>query len=242
MIRSRLGLKLLALGGLVLGLMAFAASAHAEIGAKWRVNGSDVGSLEPKLLIKELENKSASLAFTTKGGTKVLILCTAAEFDEGGKLIGNGTISLGKVKFTGCKVLLNEVAAANCEAHSPGQPNGTILSEKSEGLIVLDTTTGVTNDLVKIKPDSGLVFAVIELGAKCSVAESVNVEVKAVGEGLWIRDCKGNTSFLTEAASHLIEEALEGLKALGVAAKIIGSAIVELEGGHNGFKWSGFPA
>ncbi len=241
MIRSRLGLKALVLSGLLLGLMAFAASAHAEIGAKWKVNGADVGSLEPKLLIKEIEGKSASLAFTTKAGTNVLILCTAAEFDEGSKLIGNGTISLGKVKFTGCKTLLNEAAAANCEAHSSGLPNGTILSEKGEGLIVLDTTAGVTNDLIKIRPDTGLIFAVFELGAKCSVAESINVEAKSAGEGIWIKDCKGNTSFLTEAASHLIEEALEGLKALGVPAKIVGSAILELGGAHNGLKWAGFP-
>ncbi len=242
MIRSRLGLKALVLSGLLLGLMAFAASAHAEIGAKWKVNGADVGSLEPKLHFREIEEKTGSFSIKTKAGTAVLILCTAAEIDEGGRLIANGGISLGRVKFTGCGVLLNEGSGGSCEAHTPGQPNGTILTEKVQGLIVLDTTAGVTNDLVKITPDAGLVFAVIELGIKCSIGESIKIEARESGGGFWIKDCKGNASFLTEAALHLFEESLEGLKGLGLPAKIIGSAFVELEGVHFGLKWAGVPA
>jgi hypothetical protein len=256
MIRSRLGLKALVLSGLVLGLMAFSSSAQAETGANWFVNGSAISStLLPQLEISEIENNSASLAFTTKGGTGVLILCGVAKFDEGGQLTSNGGISLGMILFTGCKVLLNEVAAPKCEAHSPGKAAGSILSEKGEGLIVLDKEViegkEVISNLVKITPKvlnaekkvvSSKLFAVIELGASCAIGESVNVEATALGEGLWIKDCKGSTSFTTEAVTHLVEEGLNKLLALGQPAKIIGSANVVLSGAaHKGLKWSGKP-
>lgn len=248
MIRSRLGLKALVLSGLVLGLMAFAASAQAETGAKWLVSGKDVGSLEPQLVIKEIEGKSASLSFTTKGGTSVLILCTAAEFaGGGGKLIANGGISLGDVTFTGCVTLLNEVAAPKCIPHSEGQANGIILSEKGKGLIVLDKEESGTSELVKITPENSKgettkLFAVIQLGETCAIGESVNVESTALGEGLWIKDIGGNTGFLTQAATHLIVEGLKKLLALGQPATIVGSAVVELGGVHAGLLWSGDPA
>jgi hypothetical protein len=243
MIRSRLGLKALVLSGLVLGMMAFATSgAQAEELAKWRVSGADVGALAPQLVIKEIENKSASLAFTTKGGTGVLILCTTAAFSEGGKLLGKGTISLGDITFNGCVVLLNEAPAANCKPHSPGKPVGEILTGKGKGLIMLD----VGNDLVKITPETAAgaatkLFVTIELGELCAIGESVNVEATELGEGLWIKDIGGNAGFLAETTTHLIVEGLNKLLALGQPAKIIGSAIVELGGPHAGLKWSGVP-
>lgn len=244
MIRSRLGLKALVLSGLVLGMMAFASAAQAELNAKWLVNGQSVtltNLLLPQLVIGALENGSASLAFTTKGGTGVLIRCTEAKFDEGGVLLAHGGISLGRILFKGCETLLNEAVQKNCKPSGGGtaKASGEILSNKGEGLIVLDAG----NDLVLIKPDTGTVFTVIELGESCAIGESVEV----TGE-LWIKDCKGNTSFLTEAVSHLIEEGLSseagklvGLVALGQPAKIIGSAPVTLGGAHTGLMWAGDP-
>lgn len=239
MIRSRLGLKALVLSGLFLGLMAFGAgSAQAEAGAKWLVNKVDVGSLAPQLVIKEIENSTASLAFTTKGGTNVLILCTTAAFGgtNGGKLIASGGISLGDVTFTGCTTLLNEAAAPKCVPHSPGKVGGTVLSENGTGLIVLDKVGETNFELVKITPDVGTVFAKIELGESCAIGELVEV----AGE-LWIKDQGGNAGALAEAKEHLILEALNKLTALGQPAKIIGSAVVELGGVHKGLTWSGIP-
>jgi hypothetical protein len=242
MIRSRLGLKALVLSGLVLGLMAFASSAQAELNAKWLVNGQAVtltNLLLPPIVIKEIENLSATLEFTTKGGTGVLILCKEAEFDEGGLLLAHGGISLGRLKFRECVTLLNEVLSAKCTPHTEGEPAGLILTRKATGLIVLDKLpSGEVDDLVLIKPDEKETFAVIELGASCAIGESVDVK----GE-LWLKDCKGNSSFLTEAKEHLIEEALSELTALGQPAKILGSAVVELGGAeHKGLKWAGDPA
>jgi hypothetical protein len=234
MIRSRLGLKALVLSGLVLGMMAFATSAaQAEVGAKWQVKGADVGSLAPQLVIEKLENETASLFFKTAGGVEVEILCKAASFDEGGKLIANGTISLGRILFTSCVTLLNKVLSTKCKPKTAGKALGEILSEKATGLIVLD----VGNNLVKLTPDVGTKFAEIELGETCAIGEAVPV----TGE-LFIKDCKGNASFIAEEKTHLIEEGLTKLLALGQPAKLIGSAVLALGGVHVGALWSGKPA
>ena len=83
MVRSRLGLKVLGLCALALGLMAFVASAaQAEKTAHWNVAGKSVtGAEEFQLEIKELEGNTATLEFTTAGGTTLVkILCTSAKF------------------------------------------------------------------------------------------------------------------------------------------------------------------
>lgn len=238
MIRSRFGLKVLVLSGLVVSLVAFASAAQAEVGAKWLVNKLDVGGLEPQLIIREIENKTASLSFTTKGGTSVLILCTEVNFAEGGRLIANGGISLGDVLFKGCEVLLNEAAAPKCTPHSPGKKSLEILSERARGLIVLDAGL----ELVKFTPENSKgettkLFAVIELGETCAIGESVNVESTALGEGLWIKDCEN--LFLKDQPVHLVEEGLHKLLALGQPASIIGSLRVGLGGIHEGLNWAG---
>ncbi len=243
-------------GALVLAivLMAFVAGiAQAETGAKWLVNGKDVGSLEPKLKINEVENKTGSLSFTTKGGTAVLILCTALEFVEGGRLIAEGRISAGRIKGTGCRTFLNEIAASNCEIRSAGQPNGTVISEKIEGAIDLDREKleegGKVIEihhfhLVKFFPTSGILYLIIELGAKCSIGEQVGVTVtasKEAGVGFWLKDTGGNSGFLAEASTHLVVESLKALLALGQKAQTLGSTVLELDGVHKGLKWSGVP-
>src|SRR4249920_1414784 len=137
MVRSRLGLKVLGVCALALGLMAFVASAaQAEATSHWNVAGKSVtGAEEFQLEVKEFENKTGTLEFTTAGGTLVKILCTAAAFSAGGKLIKEGGVSEGRVSFTGCKVELNSKPAAACEAHSTGKPVGTIETLKGKGLI-----------------------------------------------------------------------------------------------------------
>lgn len=241
MIRSRLGLKVLGLCALALGLMAFVASAaQAELTAHWNVAGSPVtGANSFQLEIREIENSTATLLFTTKGGTKVGILCQKAKFDEGGKLIKEGTLSLGRVLFEKCVVFLNEKLSSACEAHTTGQAVGNVLTEKATGLIVLDVVGGQTEDYVKITPDSGTLLAPIEMGPECAIGTLVKVEGI-----LWIKDCPtGNKTsterFLTEDVSHLIEESLHGMTALGQPATIDGSAFVQLPGGTTNF--SGTP-
>ena len=264
MVRSRLGLKALGLCALVLGLMAcMAGSAQAEPNAFWSIknlaqtelfkipNGpGGVVNLQPLLEIKELENKTGTLEFKTLGGTLVKILCTTAKFDEGGNLLAEGSISLGRVQFEGCTVELNNKPAPACEIHSTGKPVGTILTEKAIGLIVLDKlASGEVDDLVKFIPDpvegkESKVIAKFELGPECSIGELVKVETAkkpAEGGAFWVKDCLGNSSFLEEKVEHLAVEGLEGLLALGQPAKIEGSAWVKLGPGHVGQKWGGTP-
>lgn len=238
MVRSRLGLKVLGLCALALGLMAFVASAaQAEATSHWNVAGKAVtGTEEFQLEITEIENKSATLEFTTAGGTLVKILCTAANFagTKGGRLIKEGGISLGDVLFTGCKTELNSKPAGGCETHSPGKTAGNILTENGTGLIMLDVVSGKTEEYTKITPDVGSTFAKIEMGEECAIGTLVKVEGI-----LWIKDCEGNAGFLTEKPIHLIEEALHTLTALSRPAVIEGSAKVGLTGGTT--NWSGTP-
>jgi hypothetical protein len=263
MIRSRLGLKALGLCALLLGLMAFASSAaQAEPGAYWSVIKASgellkivLGStLLPKLEISEIEKKTAELLFTTKSGTKVAILCTAAEFDEGALLIAHGGISLFRIKFLGCITKLNGTISAACKPSGGGTAKGSgeILTEKATGLILLDKLeSGEVDDLVKITPEdkeskTSKLFSKIELGPECAIGESVNVEAKTLGEGLWLKDCLGNSSFLEYQVEHLIEQALakpSTLLALGQEATIDGSALVRLDINteHKGLKWAGHP-
>jgi hypothetical protein len=260
MVRSRLGLKALGLCALLLGLMAFASSAaQAETNAHWniitaaktlvQVNGTN--KLFAQLEIKELEGSSAELLFTTKSGTKVSILCTSAKFDEGGLLQASGGISLGRILFKGCLTKLNGVASGACKPSGGGtaEGSGEILTERGKGLIVLDeVVAGVKEDYVKITPENEKgettkLFSQIKLGKECSIGESVPVEAKTLGEGIWIKDCgpNPNASFEEEKLEHLIEESLHQLIALGQPATIDGSALVKLAGAHLNLEWGGTP-
>ncbi len=241
--------KALGLCALALSLMAFAGGiAQAETGAKWKVNGADVGDLLPQLVVKEIENKTANIVFTTKGGTHVLILCTSTEFDTGGLLTSNGGVSTGNVGFKGCVTSLNGAISKNCTPHSPGKPLGEILSLQGKGLIALDKlASGELTELIKVVPVNAegkivKLFGMLEMGELCAIGETLNVETTELGEGVWGKDVGGNAGFLTESVTHLMVEALSKLLVLGQPTKVIGSAVVELGGVHTGLKWSGAPA
>ncbi len=252
MIRSKLGLKALLLAGLVLGLMAFGtAGAQAEPGSKWLVNGIAIPGptdLLPHLEITELENKTGVLEFTTAGGTLVEILCTEVKFDTGGLLIAEGGISLFTLLFHNCEIFLNKVLSKNCKPKSSGQPSGLILTLTLEGLLKLDKiASGELTDLVKVTPENekkelSKVFAHLELGELCSIGELVLIETTELGEGLWLKDCLGNSGALTASVTHLLVEAdvpLHKLLALGRPALLLGSLRVGLAGEHKGLLWKG---
>lgn len=248
MTRSRFVLEGLVLSGLLIGLAMFVGgTAHAETGAKWLVNGKDVGDLLPGLTVKEIENKTGVISWSTKGGTKVQFLCTSTNFDTGGVLAANGGSTAGNVAFSGCVTLLNGVISSACKPSSPGKPLGEILSLLGKGLIVLDKlASGELTELIRVVPINAAgevvqLFGKLQLGEECSIGEQVNVETTALGEGVWAKDVNGNTGFLTEQVTHLIVEALKKLRVLGQPAEVLGSTIVELAGAHAGMKWSGVP-
>jgi hypothetical protein len=237
MIRSRLGLKALVLSGLILGLMAFAA-AGAQAEGNFKVNGSAISStLLPSIQVASVENKTASLLFTTGGGTKVEILCTEIKLlnltgVEDAKLGVGGAVDLGKVHFNGCITKLNGVTSKNCEPHTK-ENKGLILTLAAKGLIRLHSSQPV----IEVSPDTGTTFVVIELSELCAIG----TEVPVAGV-LFLQDC--NNEGKVEKEEHLINEltALTKLTALKQPATLDGSALVKLTGkAHEGLKFSAEP-
>jgi hypothetical protein len=243
MVRSRLELKSLGLCALVAGLMAFACSAaQAEIGATWSLKNSS-GTLVtipggtdllPEVQVKELENQSMSILFTTGGGTKVEILCTSAVLAEKIKLTANGGLSLGKATFHGCLTKLNGTLSKPCEPFS-GASKGLIESLKFTGLIILHKlANGTLDPLTSLTPDTGNVFAHLALGEECSIGEELLMSGSLVA-----KDSAGST----ETVEHLLEQGpLTNLTVLGQPASIDGSLILKLVGAHEGLAWAGLAA
>lgn len=239
--------KVVSLCALVLGLTALASgTAQAEPLAAWNIgkaNGelvqvNETNKLFAQLEIKEIESGTATLLFTTKGGTKVGILCAAVKFDEGGKLIAEGGISLSRMLLTGCVTLLNGSVSTPCKPKTNGKALGELLTEKFKGLAVLDKVGTETEDYVKFTPDEGRTFAKIELGEECSIGTLVKVETKAEGESFWLKESGGNVSFGEEKVEHLFDESLHGIIALGQPAVIDGSILVKLAGEHLGLTFA----
>jgi len=214
----------------VLGLMAFAASAQGEATSNWRVNGTNVNStLLPEIQVKEVENKTASILFTTKGGTKVEILCTAISFSND-KLKTTGSSTEGTKTLTGCLTKLNGTTSSNCKPKAGGGASGTIITKKILFLLLL-TSAGVPG--IRIVPEAGTQFVNMELGELCAIGE--NIPTEGV---INFKDCKGLMT--TEAVEHLFEEGPgSSLTALGQPASLDGSLVLVLSGAHAGLKWSG---
>jgi hypothetical protein len=258
MIRSRLGLKALGLCALVLGLMAFASTAQAEVNAKWAIvkangelitispegDGKGKGdTLLPEVKIKEIEGNDAIL-LTEVAKTKVALLCTNVAFVGNPKLQLEGKVSPAKVTFTGCITKLNTVTSAPCKPHSKGAAEGTITTETGKGLIQLSAGAG-SEGATLITPETGETFVTIVLGVEgekneCAIGEKLPVSGK-----LGLADC--NKKFSTEEPEHLIVESttLTDLWVLNKTAEhkatIDGSAWVKLGGEHEGLKWAGLP-
>jgi len=245
MIRSKLRGKVFVLCALVLGLMAVAASsAQAEVGSNWRVNGSNITTLEPELKIKEIEElKTAPVGKHLVLLTKILgllthILCSAASlFGPTGtgapKLQKEGKVSEGKVSFSGCATFLSgsTTASAPCLPKTAGV-NDTIETNVAKGLLALVGGEGET----KITSVSGGPLAVVESSEECAVGLKINIAGTLI-----LKDCQ--KAIGTELVDHLVEmdNVNSTLTASGQVATIDGSILVALKGAHEGLKWSGIP-
>lgn len=240
--RTRLGLKILGLSALVMGVMAIgtAGTAQAEPGACWGYINATSGklecfssTLEAKPLF-ELENKTGTLLIAN---VNFEVLCTGLEFDEGGLFAANGSILLGRLKFTGCIGLSRTPELKKLGACTPNDPisgPGTILTLKFTGLIKLHE--GEPTVLLNPDPEAAGVLAHINMGEECSIGEEILVKGELV---LW--DCKGKASFEEHKLTHLIEEYPKlQLMTVGVnKATLDGSANVTLATPHNLLKWAG---
>jgi len=194
------------------------------------VNGANLTSpLLPELQVKEVENNTISLLFTTLGGTKVEILCTQMLW-PGAKLGIEGKVDLFKMIFHGCITKLNGTISKNCEPFT-GASKGLLETLGLTGLIVLHEGVG----LLRITPEDG-VFTHILFGELCAIAE----ELLERGV-LFLKDCQN--SFAVEQVDHLFEQGpLTAMTIGNIPSTLDGSFVLRLGGVHLGLKWSGLPA
>lgn len=238
MIRTRLGL--LGLCAMLLGLMAFSASAaHAEENAHWWIVEKEGAALKELEAEVNLEIDSTHLTLhTIIAGVKVLFLCLGISAVKI-KLQAKGVVgSGGKVKFSTCTTELNGAVSSACEPVN-GTEKGVILTNAGHGLIVLHKLepSGVKDDIVELLPDTGTTLATVVMGAECSIGTKVPI----IGK-LTLKDCQG--LFLKHLVKHLIEEGpLTELWAISKTeehkASILGSAWVFLIGVHEKMLFSG---
>jgi hypothetical protein len=252
MTRTKLGL--LGLCAMVFGLMAFSATAaQAEPEAKWLLAEKAPGTGLLNFLEAEIELKkdgTAEYPYVLHSETikvKFLFLCKDLKIAAGAggnpKLIVQGGISSGRVLFSGC---LTDLNGAKSEACTPKDATegveGTILTKPIHSLLVLHILAdGTKPDILKLLPDEGETFAVVELGAACPIGTKIPV----IGE-LALKDCEGLA--LVHLVEHLVEpfEPLTKLWTISKTAEhvatLLGSAWGFLKGAHLGIKFSGDPA
>jgi hypothetical protein len=240
MIRTRLGL--LGLCAVVLGLMAFGTTAaQAEVGAKWlfaQKGGSELFAFLEASIGAEAE--TTQVLHSKIAGVAVLWECKKLA-TVNTKLTANGSISKGKIKYSECHTFLNGVLSIPCLPIAGGTQPDVIETLDLHGLIVLhELASGVKDDIVKILPVSGEVFAHIEMGDNCAIGENVLVLGSAT-----LKDCENLA--LTHFVKHLVEvgpltELWTISKTAEHIATVLGSAWTFLTGAHEGFKWSGDPA
>ena len=233
---------MLGLSALVMGVMAIGTTgaAQAQVGACWGYTALPncfSNALEAKPLLA-IENNTGTLLIAN---VNLEVLCTGAEFDEGGQLTVNGSILLGRIKFTGCISLERAAPLGSlkllpaCKPNDPVSGSGAILTEKGTGLIVLHNGKA----LVKLSPDdANLILAKIFLGEECSVSEELIVKGH-----LDLEDAGGQASFEEHKLTHLIKESTLQLMNVGVnTATIDGTANVTLAAPHQALSWAGKPA
>ena len=231
--------KLIGLLALVLGLMAFGATAaQAELGAYWELETTEGGKtkiLDGTLLPKFQSKKETHITFLTKVGlSKVEILCSEilvinGQLHELGRLTG-------KIHLEGCTTKLNGTTAAACTPKSPGASLGLIETNAIEGLLKLHELEGGTrDDLLKLSPVVGLTFVTLELGATCAIGSKFDV----TGH-IYLKDCENK--LLVNQLEHLFEVGPLSTFQLGANSMTIdGSFWMFLVGTHAGMKFSGHP-
>jgi hypothetical protein len=221
--RSRRGLGVLAVCGLVLGMMAISASG-AQAGM-WMINGSNVGAgVELKISASiEPEGGGATL-LTLSGGNSIAITCTTATVTGAVTTLEKIT---GTINFSGCTTKINGILQIECKPkNEPLGAGATIEAVLHEGKAYAKAT-GTAGVLTTFK-------------FNCVALPEV---VKVTGSG-WLEDC--NNEFEKEKVTHLFQEGkvpaekLGGLLFGANKATVDGSAIFTLtDEAHKGMKFSG---
>lgn len=166
---------------------------------------------------REVVSKNTTTFELTEGANK--IKCTTVR-DEGwienpGAAL-HGRDLAHRIAFTGCTT-----ATSGCEAHSPGQPNGTIVVKNVKSKLEEGETTGSVK-LLADEFEGGPGFVKIEFeGASCAGAGYTNTEVTG---NVWA-EVSGETLVFPSPA--LVNSSL---KAFGKAATLTGTEEQKGEG------------
>lgn len=238
--------------GLAIGITLLAvASAQAEVGAHWNVNGAAISKTLLPNFETELEGNHLVL-LTHILGSPVETLCTAMHFEEG--VLKEEGSTLGKVRFSGCIQKVNGTVQSACEPHN-GAEKGVILTKLLKGLIVLHTlATGTVDSLYRIEPEEGSVWVTTETSTECSVGSKISLlgtlylgdcakelAVEKVVHLLTAEGCKESTK-CGEVEESMPTELWYISKTTEHKVTVDGSLNVSLVREHEGLKWSGTPA
>jgi hypothetical protein len=224
--------RLTGLFALVLGLMAFSATAaQAEPGAFWEVNGAKLtGSAE----VQAKNDTLHTTILSTSGGSTVEILCGPIKFVNGTL---SGTGGSGKIHFEECTTKLAGTTANRCVPRSPGAAAGLIETRQITALLKLHELAGGTkDDLLDLTPEGGI-FLELDFGSGlCAIGNVIPITGLVT-----LKDCRGEA--LANVVEHLFEEGpLSTMKFGENPMTIDGSFWLFLIGAHQGQTFSGHPA
>jgi hypothetical protein len=249
MTRTKLGL--LSLCVVAFGLMAFGATG-AQAEGNWLIlnavgivkTGVELPAVLELEKDKNVEGVEHFVIHSEVLHIKTLYLCSNIKL-QNAKIFGVGAIGKGpgeesgaRLLLSGCKTFLNGAVAPECEPKS-SEGAGTILTSAIHGLALLHqlAVSGVKDDVIKILPDAGETYAVVETGAACPTGSKVPL----LGE-LTLQDCQSLA--LVHLIKHLLEP-FEPLTKLWVISKttehvatLLGSAWAFLGGEHKNLEWS----
>lgn len=226
--KSRHGLSVLVMCGLVLGMMAISVSAaQGEQTGTWMIGKGEIAGtlkVEAKVEIEPLgEKKEVHLVLlTTSGANKVSILCKKANNVVG--TVTSSTIT-GTLNIEECLTFINEKDTPGCDPiNKPIKAGGTITNGLHK------TKAGVLRKVAQaLGTGTGGSFAHLTFNEETCVALSPLIPITG---SLWIEDCNNEPE--VEKVTHLIQEdtvtaaELGGLLFGGNKASIDGSANVSL--------------
>jgi hypothetical protein len=152
----------------VLAVSAFAATSAQASAPHWTVGGKTIIATESQAFTAKstgtigLEVAGLSLRSTTSKD------CTAS-----GSIVGSGGGAPGTsrnvtIKCTNVEVLVGGNPSSGCTVHSPGQANGTVITNELRSTLVWLEETGTEKVGNTFTPESGTTFVTLEVtGNEC---------------------------------------------------------------------------
>jgi hypothetical protein len=215
MSRRKLGRRVSGLCLIIVGLLAFTASAQAE-GNFW-IEGELLSALEPQVDLESEEDTAFTLKVPAQG---ITLLCPKFKLDTGSLLLA-GKWS-GTMLFEACKVTTTEELELLC------------IVDKAEAGITTNLVLHSSKLYDLVSSSSGPIATLKFSGAECKLPKELKLSASFV-----LEDIGG---FEKEAATHLLQFASESLfKALTEKNEVTltGSMQLKLAGVHAGQTWKG---